>query len=66
DKEFLYQFCKERLKKEHFDFFVFGHRHLPLDLKIEKSRYINLGDWLKYYTYGVFDGSAFDLKTYTP
>jgi len=60
EKEFLVQFCKEKLKTTHYDYFIFGHRHLPIDMKIESSRYINLGDWIIYFTYAEFDGS--DLK----
>ncbi|HKR07332.1 MAG TPA: UDP-2,3-diacylglucosamine diphosphatase, partial [Bacteroidia bacterium] len=53
------------LKKEYFDYFIFGHRHLPLDIKVgEKSRYINLGDWIKYFTYAEFDGKTVELKTF--
>ena len=63
EREWLVQFSKEVLQKEHFDFFVFGHRHLPLDVKLnEKSRYINTGDWLDYYSYAVFDGEKMELK----
>ncbi len=66
EKEWLVTYSKEVLKKEHFDFFVFGHRHLPLDIKLNgNSRYINLGDWIKYNSYGVFDGSSFELKSHT-
>ena len=65
DQEWLAIFAKEILKKEHFDYFVFGHRHLPIDLDLNKnSRYINLGDWFQYYTYGVFDGQTMHLKSY--
>lgn len=65
EKEWLAIYCREVLKKEHFDYFIFGHRHLPLDLEVgENSRYINLGDWIKYYTYAVFDGEKVDLKNY--
>jgi UDP-2,3-diacylglucosamine hydrolase len=47
------------------DYFVFGHRHLPLDLSIgDKSRYINLGEWLHYNTYAVFDGEELKLKAF--
>jgi UDP-2,3-diacylglucosamine hydrolase len=61
----LYQYCKEVLAKEHYDYFVFGHRHLPLDLKLsEKSSYINLGEWLHYNTYAVFDGNKLELKAF--
>lgn len=65
EKEWLYQYCKEVLAKEHYDYFVFGHRHLPLDLKLsEKSSYINLGEWLHYNTYAVFDGNKLELKAF--
>jgi len=63
DKEWLVIYSREILAKEHFDYFVFGHRHLPLDIQLSKtSRYINLGDWIKYYTYAVFDGHELALK----
>lgn len=64
DKEWLLIYSKEVLKKKKFDFFIFGHRHLPIDYRLENgSRYINLGDWIRYYTYGVFDGETFTLKS---
>ena len=65
DKEWLILYSKEILQQQHYDYFVFGHRHLPLDVKLnDKSRYINLGDWIKYYTYAVFDGNEMTLKYY--
>jgi UDP-2,3-diacylglucosamine hydrolase len=65
DKEWLVQYSKRKLEQRHFDYFVFGHRHLPLDIALnEKSRYINLGDWIKYYTYGIFNGENLVLKEY--
>lgn len=66
ENEWLVQYCNQVLEKESIDYFVFGHRHLPLDIKLkEKSRYINLGDWLQYFTYGFFDGTEMHLKAYT-
>ncbi len=62
EKEWLVIYSKEILAKKHFDYLIFGHRHLPLDIKIDSSRYINLGDWIQYFTYGVFDGAEFELK----
>ena len=63
DKEWLVIYSREILAKEHFDYFVFGHRHLPLDIRLSKnSRYINLGDWINYFTYAVFDGNDLALK----
>lgn len=65
ENEWLALYAKEMLQKEHFDYFIFGHRHLPLDIKLsEKSRYINLGEWINYNTYAVFDGENLELKEY--
>lgn len=66
EKEWLIIFSKQMLKKQHFDYFIFGHRHLPLDYKLNnQSRYISLGDWIKYNSYAVFDGRNVELKFYT-
>jgi UDP-2,3-diacylglucosamine hydrolase len=63
DKEWLVLYCKEILEKAHYDYFIFGHRHLPLDIKLkDNSRYINLGDWIKYDSYALFDGKELELK----
>ncbi len=65
DKEFLIQYSKEKLKTEDINYFVFGHRHLPLIFDLDKgAKYINLGDWISYFTYGVYDGEKFDLKKF--
>lgn len=65
NKEWLVLYAKRKLKEKHYDYFVFGHRHLPMELKVgENSTYYNLGDWISHYTYGVFDGSRFELKTF--
>jgi UDP-2,3-diacylglucosamine hydrolase len=68
DKEWLVIYAKDLLKKEHYDYFVFGHRHLPLDIDLKQggARYINLGDWIRYYTYALFDGEKLQLKEYGP
>lgn len=64
DKEWLVQYCKRKLETKHYDFFLFGHRHLPMDLQINKSKYINTGDWISYFTYAEFDGENLELKTH--
>jgi UDP-2,3-diacylglucosamine hydrolase len=64
DREWLIIYSKEILKKKKFDFLVFGHRHLPIDFRLGNSRYINLGDWINYFTYAVFDGETLELKSY--
>ncbi|HRN58134.1 MAG TPA: UDP-2,3-diacylglucosamine diphosphatase [Agriterribacter sp.] len=63
DKEWLISYCKAVLQQKHYDFFIFGHRHLPIDFALEGgSRYINLGDWIRYNSYAVFDGQQLELK----
>lgn len=65
DNEWLVQYSKRKLDDKHRDYFVFGHRHLPLEINLNNtSKYINLGDWIQYYTYGVFDGEQLVLKKY--
>ncbi len=65
DGEWLISYCKEVLQRKHYDFFIFGHRHLPIDFSLDGgSRYINLGDWIRYNSYAVFDGQNIELKFY--
>ncbi len=67
EKEWLITYCKEVLQKAHFDYLIFGHRHLPIDFQLPgSSRYINLGDWIRYDSYACFDGRQLQLKYYTP
>lgn len=61
--EWLAQYAKRKLEEKHRDYFIFGHRHIPLEIELnERSKYINLGDWISYYTFAVFDGSQVQLK----
>ena len=65
DKEWLIQYCKDYLKKKHVDYFVFGHRHLPITYVFPQgSTYLNLGDWINHFTYAVFDGHECTLLNY--
>jgi len=62
ENEWLIIYSKEVLQKEHYDYFIFGHRHLPLNCKLtDNSHYINLGDWIRNFTYAVFDGKDVQL-----
>lgn len=64
DKEFLIIYSKEKLKTRKIDYFIYGHRHLPMILDLgREAKYINLGDWISYFTYGVFE-HGFELKTF--
>ncbi len=63
NKEWLAQYAQRKLKQKHRDFFLFGHRHIPMEIELNpKSNYINLGDWITHFTYGIFDGKNFELK----
>jgi UDP-2,3-diacylglucosamine hydrolase len=55
------------LEKEYFDYFIFGHRHLPIDFKFENgSRYINLGDWIHYYSFAILEAGQMTLLSRLP
>lgn len=65
DNEWLIIYAKRKLETKHFDYLVFGHRHLPMIYPLNpNANYVNLGDWITYFTYGVFDGENFELKNY--
>lgn len=57
DKEELVLFAKEQEKQHnHRDYYIFGHRHIELDLQISKdSRVVILGDCFKEFTYAKLD-----------
>lgn len=66
ESEFLLTYCREFEKKQHHDYYVFGHRHLPLDLAVSSnSRYINLGEWVNFGTYAEYDGTDMKLKSFS-
>lgn len=65
EKEWLVQFCLEKLKEEHFDYFIFGHRHIAIEYPLpQNSLYVNLGDWIRFNSYGEFDGQNLRLQYY--
>ena len=56
EQEWLFQYCQEMERKQHHDYYVFGHRHYPVVMSVAKnSNYINLGDWIQHFTYAVWD-----------
>lgn len=66
DSEYLVQFTRHFPEEKGIDFFIFGHRHLPLDLEVRPGvRYLNLGDWIRYQTYAHWDGCNLVLHTYS-
>ena len=64
ESEEQFVFAKSVLEKEHFDYFVFGHHHIILNEPLsDNSRLIVLGDWIRKFSYGVFDGNEFRIET---
>jgi UDP-2,3-diacylglucosamine hydrolase len=67
DQEWLAIYAHEQLKRQHYDYFIFGHRHLALNLQLTPdSLYVNLGEWLTFSSYAVFDGKALTLNYFEP
>lgn len=69
ESEWLYAYCKAEEAKHHHDYYVFGHRHLPMDVEVpsaQPSRYVNLGEWFGHCSYAVYDGTSLDLRYYNP
>lgn len=66
NNERLILFAKQKIKEvPDIDYFVFGHRHILLDLPIAKqSRVIILGDWVQYFSYAVWDGGELRLERF--
>ena len=65
DEEWLTQYAQRKYSQKPRDFFVFGHRHIPLDIRLNpQARYINLGDWIQHFTYATFDGNTMTLNTW--
>ncbi len=63
ENEILYHFCKKKLNVKHYDFFVFGHRHLPLKIELgNNSYYFNTGDWINHYSFLHFKDDSLQLK----
>ena len=63
ENEILYHFCKKKLNVKHYDFFVFGHRHLPLKIDLgNNSYYFNTGDWINHYSFLHFKDDSLKLK----
>ena len=65
EREWLINYAAMKQVQEPIDYYVFGHRHLPIDHPIEPgARYINLGDWLRYQSYAVLENGVLMLKTF--
>ena len=65
ENQWLTQYCRKKLESNNYNYFLFGHSHIPVELELNsESKYINLGDWITHFTYAEFDGNELTLKTY--
>lgn len=63
ENEWLIVYAKEILENRHYDYFIFGHRHLPYEIDLKNnSRIVNLGEWINYHTFAVWDGEELKLE----
>lgn len=64
-KERLYHYCLKQEEADHHDYYIFGHRHMPLELQLNPgSQYYNVGDWVTHSRFGIFDRHGFELKEF--
>jgi UDP-2,3-diacylglucosamine hydrolase len=67
EEEFLWQYCRKMHAMQPFNYYIFGHRHLPLDLPVgENSRYLNPGEWMNHCRYLRFDGKKMEMIEWEP
>ena len=61
----LFNYCKEQQKINPVDYYIFGHRHIPLKLKVNnQAEYVNLGDWITHNTYANLKNGILKLDKY--
>ena len=64
--EWLWHYSMEIESATHHDYYIFGHRHIPLDLAVgDHSKYLNLGEWVNHFTYVKYDGKKAELLSYS-
>ncbi len=65
ERELLYGYCKKSQNNYPVDFYIFGHRHLPLEINIDsRARYINTGDWLSHFTYAILENGEIQITDF--
>ncbi len=66
EEEWIYQYCSALEQQLHHDYYIFGHRHLVLDIPVsENSRYINTGAWFGQGHFAKFDGRLLSLSSFS-
>ncbi len=63
ESEFQIRYARNILKLQHFDFFIFGHRHIPIKYNLsDSSTFFNTGDWIKKYSYVIYNSNDISPK----
>ena len=66
DQEWILQHCREQESMKHRDYYIYGHRHLVIDTKVNKtSKYINLGAWYSDCNYAEYNSEKIRLIKYS-
>ena len=55
----------ESIIKDDVDYVVFGHYHQIVDEPVANGRMYIIGDWLRYFSYGVFDGVEMKIEKWS-
>jgi UDP-2,3-diacylglucosamine hydrolase len=59
--EEYFKFAHKKFE-EGVDYVIMGHTHIPIIEKFGNKYFVNIGDWIENFTYGVYDGEQFKLK----
>jgi len=63
EEEWLFKWAKETAEHTHYDYYLFGHRHVAIKMDINKNSDLYfLGDWINLFSYAVWDGNELELK----
>jgi len=63
ENEDLFRHSKKVLETESIDYFIYGHRHLPMSYKLKQGATITImGDWMSNSNYVEWNGSELSLK----
>jgi UDP-2,3-diacylglucosamine hydrolase len=66
EKDNIYKYCLQHNEIQNVDYYIFGHIHFMVNISLNShSNYINLGDWLNYFSYAVFANNSLDLKQFS-
>lgn len=56
EEEFQVQYARHVLQTEPVDYFIFAHRHIPIEYRLtDNCVFYNTGDWLTHFSYLVYN-----------